>query len=222
MDGPCTDYSSVTDTPYSGSPVMSCSPACLTFCLGFGMQTKRRWLQALAPLVGLMLAIAAHMFNNALPLLRHWPLRLTVSLSEASRGLAGSGCDMGFLEAFLSGTMIDLTIFAPFVLMIAVALWRGGVWERRVIREELVSEVGRTVTPGEYDAILGDRILRTRRIDNLHPARSAALVNAQHELAFRKRRVRDRGGDPEQDPLVAGWKDDIRRLRLSGLTAPSS
>ena len=129
---------------------------------------------------------------------------------------------MGFLEAFLSATIIDLTIFAPFVLMIAVALWRGGMWERRVIREELVSEVGRTVTPGEYEAILGDRILRTRRIDNLHPARSAALVNAQHELAFRKRRVRDRGGDPEQDPLAAGWREDIRRLRLSGLTEPSS
>ena len=49
--------------------------------------------------------------------------------------------------------------------MIAVALWRGGVWERRVNREELVSEVGHTVTPGENHAILGDRILRTRRIE---------------------------------------------------------
>ena len=44
---------------------------------------------------------------------------------------------------------------------------------------------------------------------------SAALVNAQHELAFRKRRVRDEGGDPEQDSLVAGWREDIRRLRTA-------
>jgi hypothetical protein len=42
---------------------------------------------------------------------------------------------------------------------------------------------------------------------------SAALVNAQHELAFRKRRVHDEGGDPELDSLVAGWRENIRRLR---------
>jgi hypothetical protein len=29
-------------------------------------------------------------------------------------------------------------------------------------------------------------------------------VNAQNELAFRKRRVRNDGGDPERDSLVAG------------------
>jgi hypothetical protein len=48
----------------------------------------------------------------------------------------------------------------------------------------------------------------------MHPRESAALVNAQHELAFRKRRVRDEGNDPERDGLVAGWREDIRRLRL--------
>ena len=36
--------------------------------LGFAMQTRRRWLRILAPLAGLILAIAAHMLNNALPL----------------------------------------------------------------------------------------------------------------------------------------------------------
>jgi hypothetical protein len=55
----------------------------------------------------------------------------------------------------------------------------------------------------------------TRRIDAMHPRASSALVNAQHELAFRKRRVRDEGGDPERDGLVAAWRDDIRRLRLA-------
>jgi hypothetical protein len=38
-------------------------------------------------------------------------------------------------------------------------------------------------------------------------------VNAQHELAFRKRRVRDEDHDPERDRLVAGWREEIRRLR---------
>ena len=56
-------------------------------------------------------------------------------------------------------------------------------------------------------------MLRTRRIDRMHPQTSAALVNAQHELAFRKRRVKEEGGDLELDELVAGWRGDIRRLR---------
>jgi RsiW-degrading membrane proteinase PrsW (M82 family) len=38
-------------------------------CLGFALQTNRRWLRVLVPIVGIILAIAAHMLNNSLPLL---------------------------------------------------------------------------------------------------------------------------------------------------------
>jgi hypothetical protein len=48
------------------------------------------------------------------------------------------------------------------------------------------------VTPEEYAAIQRDRIFRTRRVDRVDRRRSAALVNAQNELAFRKRYVRDK------------------------------
>jgi RsiW-degrading membrane proteinase PrsW (M82 family) len=179
--------------------------------LGFAMQTRRRWLRILAPLAGLVLAIAAHMLNNALPLF--------AALAGAAAGEPPPGSeplpDIGFLDAFAIGSLIQLTTFVPFLVIMALALWRSGVWERRVIREELAGEVGHIVSPDEYQDIVGDRMLRTRRIDRLHPHTSAALVNAQHELAFRKRRVRDEGGDPERDDLVAGWRDDIRRLRLA-------
>ena len=179
--------------------------------LGLAMQTRRRWLRILAPLGGLILAIAAHMLNNALPLF--------AALADAAAGEPPPASeplpDIGFLDAFVVGSVIQLTIFVPFFLIMALALWRSGVWERRVIREELAEEVGRTVSPDEYRDIVGDRMLRTRRIDRMHPRASAALVNAQHELAFRKRRVRDEGGDAEQDGLVAGWREDIRRLRLA-------
>ncbi|MGA8434886.1 MAG: PrsW family intramembrane metalloprotease [Methyloceanibacter sp.] len=36
--------------------------------LGLAFQTRRKWLRVLAPIVGLTLAILAHMLNNALPL----------------------------------------------------------------------------------------------------------------------------------------------------------
>lgn len=180
--------------------------------LGVAMQTRRGWLKVLAPLFGLMVAIAAHFVNNALPLL--------FALAGAARGEPPPAAqeeapDLGFVEAFLIGSAVELTIFLPFVAVMAVALWRSGVWERRVIREELADEVGQSVSDDEYRAIAGDRMFRTRRIDRLHKRASAALVNAQHELAFRKRRVCDAGGDPGRDVLVAGWRAEIARLRAA-------
>ena len=59
-------------------------------------------------------------------------------------------------------------------------------------------------------------MFRTRRIDRIHPALSRALVNAQHELAFRERRARDEGRDPDEDPLVRSWRDEISLLRPAG------
>jgi hypothetical protein len=82
-----------------------------------------------------------------------------------------------------------------------------------VIREDLAEEIGRAVSPSEYQEIVNDRMFRTRRIDRIHHHASAALVNAQNELAFRKRRVRDEGKDPKLDRLTAGWRDRIGRLR---------
>ena len=179
--------------------------------LGFALQTRRRWLRILAPIAGLALAIAAHMLNNALPLFAALTEIAAGKLPSESKQLP----DIGFLQAFAMGSLIQLTTFVPFLMIMALVVWRSGIWERRVIREELADEIGRSVTPEEYQEIVRDRMMRTRRIDRAHRQTSAELVNAQHELAFRKRRVNDEGGDPERDSLVAGWREDIRRLRLA-------
>src|SRR5262245_13178351 len=177
--------------------------------LGLAIQTRRRWVRILAPIVGLVLAIAAHMLNNALPLL--------FTLAGAADGelppVHEPPPDIGFLDAFVSDTLMRLTIFLPFFVLMALAVWRSGVWERRVIREELAEEVGRAVSPREYGEVMDERVLRPGRHARIQRRASAALINAQHELAFRKRRVRDEGKDPELDSLVAGWRDEIRRLR---------
>ena len=176
--------------------------------LGVALQTRRRWLRILAPIVGLVLAIAAHMLNNALPLSRRSP---------GPRGEPPPRHepppDVGFFDAFVSGTLLELTIFLPFVVIMALALWRSGVWERRVIREELAEEVGGAVSASEYGT--SSPTACSARAASIRCARraSAALVNAQHELAFRKRRVRHEGRDPDRDRLAAGWREEIRRLR---------
>jgi len=178
--------------------------------LGLALQTRRRWLKLAAPILGLALAVLAHAYNNVLPLIFAIAAR---AAGEPPPHADAPPPDIGLIEAWVSGSLAQLTLFLPFVLLLGFGLWRSGVWERRVIREELADEVGRSVTRGEYGDILRDRAFRTRRIDALHPAVSAALVNAQHELAFRKRRARDEGRDPDADPLVLAWRDEIRMLR---------
>lgn len=178
--------------------------------LGLALQTRRTWLKLVAPVVGMLLAITAHAYNNVLPLIS------AISASAAGEPPPQASeppPDIGLVEAWLSGSIAQLSLFLPFMILLALALWRSGVWERRVIGEELIGEIGSTVTEPEYAEIARDRAFRTRRIDAVHPQLSAALVNAQHELAFRKRRVRDEGGDPQRDPLVNAWREEIRLLR---------
>jgi len=178
--------------------------------LGLARQTRRWFVRYSAPLVGLLLAISAHALNNLLP--------MAVTLAEVAAGgspptESTAPPDVGLLEAWTSASLLNLIIFLPFIALMLFLLWRSGRWERRVIQEELANELPGTVTPGEYGDIKRDGVFRTRRITTVDRGRSAALVNAQHELAFRKRRVRDRGGNPEADPVVKSWRDEIRRLR---------
>lgn len=176
--------------------------------LGLAVQTRRRWLRILAPITGFALALSAHFLNNALPLF--FALVGAAAGEPPPQGKQASP-DVSFVDAFVGGSISELTIFLPYVAIMALALWRSGRWERRVIREELAEEVGGALSAEEYEQILRDRPFRTRRIDRVHPRESAALVNAQNELAFRKRRVRDEAGDVEGDRLVIAWREAIRR-----------
>jgi RsiW-degrading membrane proteinase PrsW (M82 family) len=177
--------------------------------LGLARQTRRPWLKVLAPIIGLALAIGAHAFNNVLGLL------VTIATREAGEPLPEPGPppNISFVEGWVQKSVIDLILFFPMVLLAAILVWRSGVWERRVIREELAEEVGTVVLPQEYEQIQRDGIFRTRRITTVDRKRSAALVNAQNELAFRKWRVRADGNDPETDVLVQGWRQQIMSVR---------
>jgi RsiW-degrading membrane proteinase PrsW (M82 family) len=177
--------------------------------LGLARQTRHVWLKVLAPLLGLALAIAAHAFNNVLGLL------VTIALREAGEPLPEPSPppDISFVEGWVQRSVLDLILFFPMLLIAVILIWRSGVWERRTIREELAAEVGGAVTPEEYAQVQRDGIIRTRRVARAQRRHSAAIVNAQNELAFRKWRVRAEGGDPEADPLVRGWRARIGALR---------
>jgi RsiW-degrading membrane proteinase PrsW (M82 family) len=178
--------------------------------LGLARLGPKRWLHYLAPVAGFLLAVLGHAWNNALPLLM---ALASAQAGEAPPTEAQAPPQLGLLEAMTSASISNLIIFLPFALLLAWILRRSGRWEREVIREELAAEVGRSVTPEEFAAVGRDAAFRTRRIDARDRAASAALVNAQNELAFRKRRLRDRGFDPEQDAVVARRRDEIASLR---------
>jgi protease PrsW len=179
--------------------------------LGLARQMSSGW-RWLVPFAGLLLAMASHALNNVLPLVG--------TLIQGADGTPPPQTieappTVGFVEAFLSASLMNLVVFLPFVLLIGWMLVRSGRWEREVIRSELAGEPPDVVAAEERPAIERDSAFRTRRIDRLHPRASAGLVRLQHELAFRKRRVRLRRRDPEVDPLVARWRVEIRRLRAT-------
>jgi len=178
--------------------------------LGLARATRSGFVRYTAPMAGLLLAIIAHAWNNSLPL---FAAIASYQEGEAPPAESVAPPDLGLVEAMVSASISNLILFLPFVLLVAWILRRSGDAERRVIREELADEVGGSVLPVEYSAIVADKRFRTRRIDARNKGTSAALVNAQNELAFRKRRLRDRGFDPEQDPVVARYRSEIAGLR---------
>jgi len=178
--------------------------------LGLMLQTTRNWVGWVSIFLGWFLAVLAHALNNS--------LGLFFAIAASASGIrppaaSGPPPNPAFLEVWFQKSILDLLLYAPFILLLIVMLWRSGVWERRVIREELLDEVGKTVTPEEYDAIRQDGIFRTRRIPNLSKHLSDQLVKAQHELAFRKRRVRKLGLNLDTDPLVQCWRSEVMQLR---------
>jgi len=178
--------------------------------LGLARMGRRNGLRSLAPVAGYLLAVIAHAWNNVLPLLM---ALVAAQAGEAPPTEAQAPPELGLGEAMISASVSNLVIFLPFALLLAWIIRRSGRWERAVIREELAGEIGGSVTPAEFEAIERDTTFRTRRIDARDRTASADLVNAQNELAFRKRRLRDRGFDPEQDPVVARRREEVEALR---------
>jgi protease PrsW len=178
--------------------------------LGAARATAKLWLRVLAPIAGFALAVLGHAWNNSLPLF--------MALAAAQAGEAAPTEVLAppthtLWDAMFTASLTNLVVFLPFALLLVFILYRSGKAERRVIVEELADEVGRSVTAEELAVIAADRTCQTRRIDPRHARVSAALVNSQNELAFRKRRLKDRGFDPARDGLLEQRRAQISALR---------
>lgn len=178
--------------------------------LGLAMQTRWLWLKVLAPIGGMMLGILAHFVNNSLTAVAFVLLLQALGVDiEAEAAIASVPL---LLIWFSYATAVLLTQF-PFYFLIALALVFSGQWEQRVIRKELAEEIDRSITPEEYELLKRESLFGLRTVPGFPVSVAKAIVNAQNELAFRKRRVRHEGSNPELDDLVQAWRADIARLR---------
>ncbi len=83
--------------------------------LGLALQTRRLWLKIVAPIAGLALAVAAHAYNNVLPLIFAIAAR---AAGEPPPQAAEPPPDIGLVEAWLTGSLAQLTLFLPFVILL--------------------------------------------------------------------------------------------------------
>ncbi|GAB4378959.1 MAG: hypothetical protein Kow00121_31910 [Elainellaceae cyanobacterium] len=184
--------------------------------LGLARQTTRRWLRYAAPIGGWLLGFSGHFLNNALGLFLALFVYVLMGkpLPDAPATAADTSAVVApFLTQWMQHSALRLVGFFPFFLMVGVMLWQSGIWERNVIREQLADEVEPVITSEEYEGVKGDRIFKTRRIPGYDRRTSTAIVRAQGELAFRKWHVQQMGQSPENDKLVAAWREELWRLR---------
>jgi protease PrsW len=177
--------------------------------LGLARQTDKTWLKIAGPIFGLALAILSHAVNNALGLLL---IVIARSMGQPLNDADPTG-DLPFHVMWIASTIKSIIVFLPFLGILLAALIRSGQWERKVMREQLSSEPQDVVAPAEYAQVAQQQALGQRRIAGASIIVSDRIVNAQNEIAFRKQRLRAKGMDPESDPLIAGWRAEIRALR---------
>jgi RsiW-degrading membrane proteinase PrsW (M82 family) len=145
--------------------------------LGIAMQTRRGSIRILAPIAGLVLAIAAHMVNNALPL-----LAALAAVAAGEPAPVSDALDLGFVQAFVGSSLLELAIFLPFLLLSAGAVAKQRARTASDPRGARRRGRGR----GERGRVRGDR-RRPRAAHASHRPAAAARLRRAGERAARAR-----------------------------------
>lgn len=164
---------------------------------------------------GAIAAVVAHMLNNAL-------MGVVLGSTLAALGYPPEGDDVAAylasipLPAYWVAVAVSTVAIQWWAyLLLAAVAWRSGTYERRIIREQLASEIGRAITVEEYRELEREPRHGLRQIPGLEGTASRDLVTAQNKLAVSRARAVGRGRDPMTDPLVVAWRSEIDELRAA-------
>jgi protease PrsW len=173
--------------------------------IGIARQTANGCLRLFAPIGGYAVAVLGHMLNNSVGVFMLGLLLILMGF-DLSNGLHVPASSM-----WVAASVMNMIVQAFSYLLLAILLYLSAQWERAIIRTYLADEVALgSVTAEEYAEIARDRLfVGTRRIQRTSGRGAKQIANAQNELAFRKWHLAREGGDPEADPLVAAWRQDI-------------
>lgn len=172
--------------------------------IGLARQSRRRWVQWLAPLGGYALATLGHALHNSIGV-----ILLVMFLVLMGYDPAGA---IPATSLWLAAALMNLLVQALPYLALLVLLALSARWERLVLRAYLADEVGAAVTPAEYSRIAG-RIPWLGGHARANTRQARRIAGAQVELAFRKWHLDREDSDMHNDPLVAAWRADIARYR---------
>lgn len=189
--------------------------------IGLAVQTERRWLSIVAPLLGFLLGLLANILYQM----------VGIGFFAGTLGWFGypptSFAQFGAIPpgvVWLAAAISTLVVQFPFYLLLMAALLWSDRWERRLLERELRGEVGTpSVADDEYAALLAGRpfyqtTLRGwliayregRLIQELIISRRWQQVRLlQAELAFQKWHVARAGQPVDDDPIIAALRADI-------------
>lgn len=193
--------------------------ALLGIGLGLAVQARGNFTKALYALGGLLMAFLAHgIYTAFMPFAFGMIDGLLTALRESGTlTIGGNPIALGFLQYWLSTALASLTLHFFPLLVLLIALVQSGIWEQRIIREQLADEVGRAITFSEYRQLQNEGLFGLRKVRGYPRRISRHIVNAQNNLAFRKWGVKQEGGTPTTDPLIQAWRNRIAQLRRSTL-----
>ena len=152
-----------------------------------------------------MLAYHAHVIGNVLEtqLLTLIPQVLTgetyMTLAEYPVGLL-----------WFSAAVSTLAIQFFALVLLGVALFQSGAWERQVLVQGMSDELPVVVTPAELSSVVERSWLPVRPLLRRAPSSERQRARAQHELALRKWVLRFEGKNPDTDAEVQQWRRELR------------
>jgi RsiW-degrading membrane proteinase PrsW (M82 family) len=180
--------------------------AAIGAAIGWAVTQRTGWKRYVVPVAVYLAVAAVHILED-----KGGNIATTMIAGAALQPLAMAQPNPEqFLQAIFVpsqiyfGTVNLLLINIIILPVLFVVLRRSGDTERRVIREQLADEGEGVITRPEYEGVVADRRLRTRRIAGLPKSAGKRIVQLQDELAFHKAFVTRRSGAPDSDtPVVA-------------------